>query len=444
MALLLQIVNAHAADHFIAPAGSDATGDGSIDNPYETLMKAQSVTSSGDTVYLRGGTYALDHSDITYRYSAWDSVNRITKNGIRYAAYSDEVPVFDFSNVKPKGRRVTAFLVEADNCVFEGFEVVGVQVTIADKGSQSECFRVAGGNSNRFERLSMHDGMGIGWYLTGGGGNLVLNCDAYNNKGLNSHSHGNIDGFGAHAGQTDDIGNTLIGCRAWFNSDDGFDLINNDASVVISNCWAMYNGYDHASPLSKIGDSTGFKAGGYGVKGASYPIPVPRNSVLYCLAVGNNRGFYANHHTGGLDWIGNTAIGNAVNYNMLCNLDATSRDKDVPGFDHYMKNNLGFDGGAEVSHLGSGNDITDNYWTLPVTVTADDFRSLSWKQLTQPRKADGSLPEVDYAHLVNGSDLIDAGTTSLAGSLPYSGFAPDLGAFDYSPAAEGDAVNRAP
>ena len=297
--LLLWLGNAQAADHFIVPAGSDVAGDGSIDNPYETITKAQSVASAGDTVYLRGGTYTLDNSHITYSYSLWDSVNRITKDRIRYAAYADEVPVFDFSAVKPEGRRVTAFLVEADNCVFEGFEVVGVQVTIADE--DTECFRIVGGNNNRFERLAMHDGMGIGWYLTRGGGNLVINCDAYNNKGLNHHSHGNIDGFGAHAGKTRDTGNAFIGCRAWFNSDDGFDLINNDASVVISNCWAMYNGYDYASPSTKIGNSTGFKAGGYGVTGGSYPTPVPRNRLLHCLAVGHSKGFYANHHTGGLD-----------------------------------------------------------------------------------------------------------------------------------------------
>ena len=425
--------------YFIAPDGSDATGDGSIANPYETITKAQSVASYGDTVYLRGGTYTLDNSDITYSHSAWDSVNHITKDGIRYIAYADEVPIFDFSDVKPVGRRVTAFLVEADNCVFEGFEVVGVQVTIAAgeaNNTQSECFRIVGGNNNRFERLSMHDGMGIGWYLTSGGGNLVINCDAYNNKGLDRLSHGNIDGFGAHTNRTSDTGNTFIGCRAWFNSDDGFDLINNDAAVVISNCWAMYNGYDHESPSSMIGDSVGFKAGGYGVKGNWYPTPVPRNRVLYCLAVENGRGFYANHHPGGMDWIGNTAIYNGTNYNMLGNLDARSTDQDVPGFDHYMKNNLGFDGSTEVSDLGtdpaSNNDVTYNYWTLPVTVTADDFKSLSYALLTQARQADGSLPNVDYARLVEGSDLIDVGTTNLVGGIPYySGSAPDLGFLEF-------------
>ncbi len=429
--LLLVSGSAWATDYYIAPDGSDVTGDGSFGTPYETITKAQDMASSGDTVYLRGGTYALETTDITYSYSAWDSVNHITKDGISYLAYSNEVPVFDFSAVQPVGRRVTAFLVEADNCVFEDFEVVGVQVTIDDVHTQSECFRIVGGNNNRFERLSMHDGMGIGWYLTRGGGNRVINCDAYNNKGLNGYSHGNIDGFGAHTDRDYNTGNQFIGCRAWFNSDDGFDLINNDAAVVISNCWAMFNGYDYESPSSKIGDSTGFKAGGYGISGGSFPTPVPRNRIYYCLAVGNNRGFYANHHTGGIDWVGNTAISNGQNFNMMNNLDATSGN-DVPGFDHYMKNNLGFGGGAEVSNLGStnDNDVTYNYWTLPVSVTAADFKSLVYPLLTQSRQSDGSLPMVEYARLAIGSDCIDAGTSNVNMEVSYTGRAPDLGAFE--------------
>ena len=32
-------------------------------------------------------------------------------------------------------------------------------------------------------------------------------------------------------------------CRAWFNSDDGFDCINSAEVLTIENCWAFYNGY---------------------------------------------------------------------------------------------------------------------------------------------------------------------------------------------------------
>jgi len=35
-----------------------------------------------------------------------------------------------------------------------------------------------------------------------------------------------VDGFGCHVGKTTETGNVFRNCRAWRNSDDGFDLIN--------------------------------------------------------------------------------------------------------------------------------------------------------------------------------------------------------------------------
>ena len=70
-----------------------------------------------------------------------------------------------------------------------------------------------------------------------------------------------------------------------------------------------------------------------------------------------------------------------------------------------------------------------NNWMSPFIVTPDDFSSLDTTGITGPRKADGSLPDVKFVHLVRGSDLIDAGTNL---GIPYTGKAPDLGAFEFS------------
>ena len=63
-------------------------------------------------------------------------------------------------------------------------------------------------------------------------------------------------------------------------------------------------------------------------------------------------------------------------------------------------------------------------------------------QLMSPRKADGSLPDITFGHLRQGSDLVDAGMImpgyhcSTAGEHPsedcvrWYGAAPDLGAFE--------------
>ena len=82
----------------------------------------------------------------------------------------------------------------------------------------------------------------------------------------------------------------------------------------------------------------------------------------------------------------------------------------------------------KLNTVASGSNVADNFFTLPVTVDASDFVSLDASQLTLPRKADGSLPDITFMHLVAGSDLIDVGMDV---GLAYSGSAPDLGAFEY-------------
>ena len=423
---LLSAGYAFSATWFVATNGLDAN-TGTSNSPFATITRAQSAAAAGDTVYLRGGTYFLGNSDFTATNNPWAIINNITKNGISYLAYPGEHPVFDFSNARPDGFRVTAFLVGANNCVFQGFDVVGVQITIQTNHTQSECFRITG-NNNRFEQLAMHDGMGIGWYLTGGASNLVLNCDAYRNRGLDSGSLGNIDGFGCHPNKTSGTGNVLRGCRSWFNSDDGYDCINAFAVVTFDHCWSFYNGY-FTNFASSTGDGNGIKAGGYGVSGGAFPTPVPRHIVEFCLTVRNRAsGFYANHHLGGINWFNNTAYRNAINYNMLCNTNDVSGTNDVPGFGHVMKNNLGYKGSTEVANLGTSNDVTFNYFTLPLTVASNDFMTLDESLLMLPRQTNGDLPYIAFGQLVSGSDLVDAGTNI---DFPYAGAAPDLGAFEY-------------
>ena len=113
---------AFSAPWFVATNGLDANA-GTSNSPFATLMRAQSAASSGDTVWLRGGTYVLSNANFTATNAPWAIVNNITKSGISYLAFPGELPVFDFNNVKPAvlaSNRVTAFLVTANNCVFEG------------------------------------------------------------------------------------------------------------------------------------------------------------------------------------------------------------------------------------------------------------------------------------------------------------------------------------
>src|SRR5262249_47492843 len=85
---------------------------------------------------------------------------------------------------------------------------------------------------------------------------------------------------------------------------------------------------------------------------------------------------------------------------------------------------------SEVSSLGTSNDVTFNFFNLPVSVAANDFITLDESQLTAPRQPDGSLPYVNFARLTNTSDCIDKGTKL---GFAFYGVAPDLGAFEFGP-----------
>jgi hypothetical protein len=422
-----------AATYYVAVNGSDASS-GTIGSPFATIQRAQTSAVAGDTVYIRGGRYVMTESQIAVYSGIFAYVTYLDKSGnstarINYWAYPGERPIFDLSNVKPAGYRVDAFYVKGSWLHFKGIEVVGVQVTITTH-TQSICFENVGSN-NTFEQLSMHDGMAIGYYSTAGSNNTVLNCDAYNNYDSVSENGagGNVDGFGGHPNKSSYTGNVFRGCRAWFNSDDGFDCINAYATVTFENCWALYNGYTTAF-VSK-GDGNGFKSGGYGAAGGPYPTPAPRHVTQFCLAVRNKaNGFYSNHHVGGSDWFNNTAYRNSTNYNMLCCL--ADNDTDVPGYGHKMRNNLGYSArSTEKSNLDMvASDVNDNYFkvTPAVTVTAADFVSVDESLLTAPRLANGDLPVVTFMQLSAGSDLIDVGR---AIGFDYVGAAPDFGAFEY-------------
>ncbi|HEX8911582.1 MAG TPA: DUF4990 domain-containing protein [Humisphaera sp.] len=419
--LLLATPAARAAEFFVAPDGSDAAA-GTKAAPFATIQRGQKAASPGDTVTIRGGTYAMKEDGIALKQRIWAYVTLLDKSGekgkpITYAAAEGERPVFDFSAVKPDGMRVHAFQVTGSWLHIKGLEVVGVQVT-AKGHTQSICF-ASDGSHNVFERLSMHDGMAIGLYHVKGSDNLFLNCDAWNNHDTVSENGkgGNSDGFGCHPtkGST---GNVFRGCRAWYNSDDGFDCISAHESVTFEGCWAMYNGTNAKG--ERLADGNGFKAGGYGSTPVDrLPNPIPRHVVRNCLAVGNRAsGFYSNHHLGGSDWTNNSAFRNGANFNMLCRL--ADNKTDVDGFGHKLRSNLAYGKGGGIVKIDRTKcDAAANSFDLPDLKLADkDFLGLDEAELLKPRKPDGGLPDVAFLHLAPGSAAIGKGENGA-----------DLGAF---------------
>ncbi len=387
---------------YVAPTGNDAN-PGTITQPFFTVNKAASAAVAGDTIYLRGGTYAYNATQTLSKSGTAQGVYKIW-------AYPGERPVLDFStqarSTSSRGFNITGAY----------WHLKGLEITRAgDNGIKCD------GGNNTFENLVLHHnddtGLQIGNSTTpsAAANNLVLNCDSYRNFDP-AGAGGNADGFACKLGTG--AGNVFRGCRAWENSDDGWDFYDSSAPATIESCWTWHNG-DRALFGGQAGNGNGFKVGGnYNHAAHTLKNCVSFNHV-YGDGASNTKGFDQNHAMSGQTMFNCTAWNNRINYSFA----ETPND----GSHHVLKNNVGF--AATVSNVSLSTDTIqqNNSWNLAVTADAADFQSLSEADAAAARQADNSLPNNAFARLVAGSDLIDKGVNV---GLPYCGAAPDLGAFE--------------
>ena len=82
------------ATFYVSTTGNDTTGNGSVGSPYRTITKGYSVTNPGDTVFVRGGTYAEKVL-----------MNRSGSSGlpITIAAYPGETPIVNGATLSATG-----------------------------------------------------------------------------------------------------------------------------------------------------------------------------------------------------------------------------------------------------------------------------------------------------------------------------------------------------
>lgn len=403
---LVTAATLNAAVYYVHPAGNDQA-EGSLEKPFATLQRGHDAAGPGDTVYVRGGTYTLKD-----RTTGVD----LHKSGkpdqhIRYFAYPDEVPVFDGAGLRGPGR-VVGLRIGGSWVHVKGLEVRNVP---APRGTSYGVW-VKDASHTILEGLTLHDHQGPGLFIDGGtGGHLVLNCDSYNNYDPNSRTGDgqNADGFGCHY-QERGPSTVFRGCRAWWNSDDGYDWMKQEVPVIIENCWAMGAGYTpNGGPPAPSGNGAGFKMGNThtGV----------RHTIRNCVAIRNKaQGFYANHSYGGSDWHNNTAYANRGSaFDMLS--DTTLSGEKV----HRLRNNVAHP--AKIKNPGAS-DMSHNTWDLGLTVTDGDFASVSDAGFLGPRQPNGDLPDLRFLRLRQGSQLIDKGIDV---GLPFKGKAPDLGAYEF-------------
>ena len=471
----LAAVQAFGAVYYVATDGSDSNA-GSKDKPFATLNKANKVVHAGDTVWIHGGIYDLHDTVFYSRYKMTAGIlltasGESDDNRIHYLAYPGERPIFDAANLPvaaggehsdgtPEGAMYTSpIVISAKYLHLKGFEVRNTPMI---HNSNSGIFLYA--SKHIFlEQIDSHHNAGPGFFandgVPDGGGHIFLNCDAHDNYDpLGWQGDGeNADGFGAHYQRPGEGDTTkFIGCRAWWNSDDGFDFINQEFPVVLENCYAMGNGYsDYGLGNPKNGNGHGIKMGESTLGGG-------RHTIKFCAAWKNKAtGFYANYTGVGSKRLNNTSYMNKDReFAMASTLfdSEGNRIAEVAPLTgdnaHVLKNNIAFPNrnsqvGECWEYISSQNIDRyvecpageNNTWNLNLDLTVDDFESLDDPSMTVtgkdlstipgilgPRNADGSIPDVGFLKLKKGSRAIDKGEDL---GFPFAGKAPDLGAFEY-------------
>jgi hypothetical protein len=392
--------------YFVSTTGNDTTNPGTIELPFRTIPKGISTASAGDTIYVRGGTYAL---------TATISISRAGTSVARFKlyGYQNERPLLDFSAM-PVGSNNRGVNLSGMYWHVRGLDIYKA----GDNG-----MRINGSN-NIVENCSFLENSDTGLQLdNGASNNQIINCDSYWNA---DPGQGNADGFAPKL--TVGSGNYFYGCRAWENSDDGWDGYlrgANNVSTVIENSWCFRNGYLKNGQPS-IGNGNGYKMGGSDNQDLQHDM-----TLIRCLAFDNRvKGFDQNNNRGSMALLNCTGFRNATNYSISQMLAA--------GETLTVKN---------CAALGSHGSVgafaiqQTNSWMPPFVVTFDDFVTIDTSGMRGPRSSDGNLPETTFLHLASGSDLIDGGTNI---GLPYLGLGPDLGAFEFDPANGVGEVNKVP
>ena len=416
-----------ATTYFVATTGDDKN-QGNQDYPFKTLNKAWSVVTAGDTIYMRGGTY---NNSVMPPTTYFSNKNGTLSDPIVICNYQNEKPVLNYSDAVYTSQKSGFWIENVKYLHIKGIRITSINQPTDGKVPQYGIMLWNNVTNSTFEQIET-DHIG-GWGITIGdncSNNLFLNCDSHHNADpYSAVPYGWADGF--QSSSSSSTNNIFKGCRAWSNSDDGWDFRLNDGSVTLESCWSFRNGFN-PDTWEHRGNGEGFKLGIKRLPSTSLILRTLSN----CLAFDNySIGFHSSSVTGYGTFrsvlYNNTAFRNGLNR------DGQGFCFQQPDVENILKNNLSYKNPADYVYPFNVN--TNNSWNTG-NVSDADFQSLDTTGVSGIRKENGDLPDLPFLKLAPNSDLIDIG---LNVGLPYTGKAPDLGAFESLPTTP-DAVNQNP
>lgn len=427
-----------ATNYYASPSGS--SNGTSYQTPCSFANGVKKITHPGDTLFLLGGQYLFSSNQKI------SNLNGNASHLIVICNCPNEVPILDFRNEAYGERGLTI----SSSCTY--LKVEGLEIGYSGKnGLYNE------GSYCVFSRLKVYGNGDTGVQMKVGGHNTIINVDSYDNFDYKLDKSGNLTAvdFGGNADgfadkQHSGAPNTYIGCRAWNNSDDGWDFFQRASSgtTVLQNCICFENGpaqydmrnhprypkdqawFDQFSNGKTVrdddgnsatvslqhyinwGNGNGFKLGG---DQTSHNV-----RLEHCLSVHNTvRGFDQNNNFGTMTLFNCSAYQNQAGDYVFSNRN---------GGNLTVRNCVSFQSGQSNKFSCTTTSDHNSWNTSSVSVSHADFVSLDMNEVLTARQPNGELPELAFMHLVASSDLIDKGVDV---GLPFAGSAPDLGCYEY-------------
>ena len=434
-----------------APDGDDTTADGTEQKPFFSLDKAVAIVEPGMRICMKAGTYVYDHRiNIDNKNGTEEAPIELFAVGGRAVLDFSAMPYHKHSDNPYQGVRLTSsywhfYRIDICNASDNGL--------LIERASNSDEEQA---HDNIIEECNFYKNGDTGLQIKNlGAYNKVINCDSYLNC---DEGQGDADGFAPKLSVGD--GNYFYGCRAYLNSDDGWDVFykkdggtGDDKTIVMDYCITYKNGFLDENTIAPDGNGNGFKCGSN--QGAM-------NVYLNrCLAICNkNKGFDQNHNAG--DIIMNNCTGMALKSISEKSYSYRIYEEIAAGHEVRLTNCIaindndatdkrdketGLPKPGEHGKYGEYGRFEVDETMDRITVVNCEFQKADPTQfvditnhgeLTAPRGEDGQIPETTFAHLVAESFLIDAGVpveaTTYRGievaGIDYKGTAPDLGAYE--------------
>jgi hypothetical protein len=415
--LLLGIsILAHTTNYYVATDGSDGAA-GTIGAPWATWDYGLSNIGAGDSLIIRGGTY-LNTSSASNLVGLVGTAN----DPIVIMAYPGEVPKLDGINRSSPGQGFV--LYNSSYVVIKGLHITRqFQINTDYLDARGMQFYNCGNIYLYDIKISYIGRRGL--ECNNVDSIWVYNSDFHNcADSLSSTPYNGGDGaiiFDTPNNDTLDYA-YFYGCRFHSNSDDGNDF-ESEGVIEMVNCWSFLNGwYDGAL------EGNGFKLQLTPETQKQEPNRIYRN----CLAAFNRQiGFSTNDNNSPIaqpiQLINCTSASNGTGYHIYSTND-TQGDEEK----REIYNSIAYDNTTNVVEAGFYTESNNSWSAGAPTMTVADFvlidSATAVNQMLASRGSDGSLPNLTFMNLAEGSDLIDAGIDK---GYSYTGVAPDLGYAEY-------------